>query len=95
MLLNIKYNANWAEIRLCKQPLIGKAVVKENKSRIQHDYKVGDKVLYTKPGFITKMDQPQTGSHVVRQVYTNDTISIQRGAVTDRVNIRNITLFFE
>ena len=95
MWLDIQYKANWAEIRLRKQSLIDKGVVKENKGRIQHDYAVGDKVLYTLPGIIPKLNQPREGPFKVMQVHVNGTLTIQRGSVTDRVNIRNISPYFE
>ena len=95
MLLNIPFNADWNAIKLRKQGLIDKGVVRENQTRIPHDYKVGDKVLYEKPGIVPKMNQPRTGPHEVKQVFTNGTILIQRGVVTERVNIRNVSPFFE
>ena len=95
MLLDIKFKADWAAIKLRKQRLIDKGVMIENKGRIQHDYAVGDKVLYTKPGIVPKMDAPRTGPFEIKQVYSNGTIAIQRGAILDRVNIRNVTPFFE
>ena len=95
MLLNIKFKAGWAGICLRKQDLIEKGAARENKSRIQHDYKIGDKVLYTKPGIIPKMEKPRTGPFTVRQVHVNGTIAIEKGAATDRVNIRNVSPFFE
>jgi len=95
MLLDLKYRADWAGIKLRKQNLIDKGVVRENKSRVQHDYKVGDRVLYTKPGVIPKMEQPRTGPFEVKQVHVNGTITIQKGVVSDRVNIRNVSPFFE
>jgi len=95
MLLGTQYKANWAETRLRGQSLIDKGVVRENKGRIQHDYEVGEKVLYTLPGIIPKMDQPRDGPSIVKQVHVDGTLTIQRGSVTDRVNIRNLSPYFE
>jgi len=95
MLLDVQFKADWASIRLRKQNLIDKGVAKENKGRIQHGYKVNGKVLYNEPGVTPKMDQPRTGPWVIKQVYTNGTVSIQRGAISDRVNIRLISPSFE
>ena len=74
---------------------IDKGVERENRTRVQHDYKVGDRVYYETPGIIPKLDPPRTGPFEVTQIYTNGTVSIQRGAVSDRVNIRNISPCFE
>ena len=95
MLLDLKFKANWANICLRKQHMIDKGVLRENKGRIQHDYSVGDKVLYNVPGIIPKLDPPQTGPWEVKQVFVNGTVTIQRGSVSDRVNIRLISPFFE
>ena len=96
MLLDLKFKADWAGIRLRKQALINKGVIRENKNRIPHNYTVGSKVLYTKPGIIPKMSQPRTGPWEVKQVFPKSgTVSIQRQAVSDKVNIRNISPFFE
>jgi len=96
MLLDVKYKADWAGIRLRKQAMINKGVVRENKTRVPHLYTPGSKVLYTLPGIIPKMSQPRTGPWEVKQVFPKSgTVSIQRGSVTDTVNIRNISPFFE
>jgi hypothetical protein len=45
---------------------------RENASIINHDYKVGDKVLLTKPGkHLRKLEAPRTGPHTVTAIYTN------------------------
>ncbi len=45
MIFNIKHVANWEYIRQNKQKLIDKNNKAENAKRIEHTYKVGDKVL--------------------------------------------------
>jgi hypothetical protein len=56
----IPFKADWAAIRKRKQEdLIGKGVVRSNRSRVPHQYRVvGDAVLYHTPGKIPKMQQP-------------------------------------
>jgi hypothetical protein len=63
---------------------------RENASRISsHDYKVGDKVLLKKPGnHVRKLEAPRTGPYTVTAIYTNGTLSIQKGKVNERVTIR-------
>ncbi len=41
------------------------------------------------------MTNPRTGPHVIKHVYTNGTVLLQRGAIEERVNIRRITPYFE
>jgi hypothetical protein len=69
---------------------------RENASIINHDYKVGDKVLLKKPGkYLRKLESPRTGSHTVTAIYTNGTLHIQKGNVNERVNIRRLFPYFE
>jgi hypothetical protein len=68
---------------------------RENASRINHDYKVGYKVLLKKPfKHLRKLEAPRTGPHTVTAIYTNGTLRIQKGNVNDRVNIRRLFPYF-
>ena len=68
---------------------------RENKGRKEHTYKVGDKVLLTKPGKNPKMSVPRTGPYIVTKVSTNGTVRIQKGILNQCVNIRCIVPYFE
>ena len=68
---------------------------KENAKRIEHEYRVGEKVLLEKPGLISKLCAPRTGPYRITHTYTNGTVSIQRGVVNERVNIRRHTPYKE
>jgi hypothetical protein len=57
LLRNILFKADWAAIRKRKQDLIGKGVVRANLSRVPHQYRVGDAVLYHTPCKIPRMQQ--------------------------------------
>ena len=95
MILPIKFNADWALIAQRRQERINYSNIYENKRRIQHDYKVGDKVLLAKPGILRKLATPRTGPYLVQQVFSNGTINIQKGAVIQRVNIRRVSPYNE
>ena len=95
MILPIKFKTNWALIEQRKQSAIDKSNKEENKKRINHDYVIGDKVLLQKPGILPKLAVPRTGPYKITQVHSNGTVVIQKGAVTERVNIRRITPFHE
>ena len=88
VLLGPKPWAGWAVVRPQKQRLIDKGVASGGKGGIGHDHKVGGKVLYSAPGTMPKVQQPQTGPWGVKQVSTNGTAKVQRGATTDRANTR-------
>jgi hypothetical protein len=96
MILPIKFKAQWAEIRQRRQTEMKRNQMRENNKRIAHTFKVGDQVLLTdsRPNR-PKLDAPRKGPFAVLQVYSNGTLRIQRGAITERVNIRRLTPFFE
>ena len=56
---------------------------------------MGDKVLLQKPGKLRKMSTPYAGPYEVIEVFTNGTVSINKGAVIQRVNIRRVVPYTE
>ena len=91
MLLNVKFIADWEAIRLRKQRDIDRNNVQENSLRINHDYKIGDKVLITNNDIHRKLNCPTKGPYPIVQTYTNGTVRVQYGAVTERINICRCT----
>ena len=66
------------------------------KKRVDWDYAVGDKVLLHKEGILRKSETLyEKDRWTVSQVHTNGTIRIQRGTKSERLNIRQVTPFFE
>ena len=94
MIFPIQYVADWQHIKNRKQLLINKNNTSENAKRVDYDYKVGDQVLLYTPN-PTKMEQPREGPYPVLQVHTNGTVTIQKGAVSQRLNIRQIVPFLQ
>ena len=88
MLLNLKFVADWEAIKLRKQRDVDKNNSRENSLRIHHDYQVGDKVLITSNDIHRKLSCPTKGPYPIVQVYSNGTVRVQNGAVTERINIR-------
>jgi len=60
MILPVQFKANWAAIALRKQERINQSNAQENRKRIPHTYKVGDKVLLELPGKVRKMSAPHS-----------------------------------
>ena len=88
LLPTIQIKTDWARIRQRKQDMINVNNRKENAKRIEHEYRVGEKVLLEKPGLVSKLSAPRTGPYQITHTYTNGTVRIQRGVVNERVNIR-------
>jgi lipopolysaccharide biosynthesis regulator YciM len=96
MVLPINFVADWGAIEQQRQKEMARNNKRENASRINHDYKVGDKVLLKKPGnHLIKLEAPRTGPHTVTANYTNGTLYIQNGNVNERLNIRRLFHYFE
>jgi len=94
MILPIEVKTNWAMIYQQWQKQMVKNNNKENQARISHTCKVGDQVLLEKPGKTNKLEAPCTGPYTVTHIYTNGTIQIQKGTISECVNIRHISPFF-
>ena len=96
-ILNIKFEADWNAIRQRKQKLINENNTRENKKRISHEYKVGDKVLYnvtdtTKAKFIKDL---YDGPYRIRQINNNGTVLLKKGPLIETINIRQIKPYRE
>jgi len=95
MIFNIKHLANWHEMTNRKQEDVNKNTLRENKNRIDYDYKVGDKVFVTIKDIQGKLDNPKDGPYPITQIFTNGTVRIQKGIVNERINIRRLEPYFE
>ena len=68
--------------------------IRENKRRIAHDYKVGDKVLILARGMDPKL-QLHRGPFEVQGVNkASGTLQINRKNYVEPINIRNVRPFF-
>ena len=94
MIFPIEYVADWQLIKNRKQRLIDKNNERENAKHVDYDYKVGEKVLIFTPD-PNKMEPPREGPFSIIQVHTNGTVTLQKGPVTQRYNIRQIVPFQE
>eukprot|EP00956_Cyclotella_meneghiniana_P033400 scaffold95625_cov45-Cyclotella_meneghiniana.AAC.1 len=97
MLFDVPFLADWKKIGDYRQRQTDRNHTdRENKTRVDWDYKVGDKVLVLKEGVLRKSETKYgKDPWTVSQVHTNGTIRIQRGTKTERLNIRRVTPFFE
>jgi len=92
MIFNIQYIANWEYIKQRKQKIINLNNQRENSKRVQHVYKVGDKVLLNR-GTENKYESPYQGPFDITQVNDNGTVRLKVNSVEDTYNIRRIIPF--
>jgi len=95
MLFDIPYIADWKAIGTRRQKFVDQNTARENARRIDFDYAVGQKVIVRKDGILRKAESRYLGPYVITSVHTNGTVRIQRGAMSERINIRRIAPFFE
>ena len=97
MALPAGYEVGWDEITKRKQKRINDNNVRENKKRIEQEYKRGGMILLTKPGMkLRKVSRPRDGPYRVIKANTNGTLKIQlRPCVADVANLRRVHPFFE
>jgi len=89
-ILNVQNEANWQLIKERKQKLINSGNERENKTRVNHEYKVGDEILL-KNAWKTKFNQDAyLGPYTITAVRNNGTVRARKGKVTDTYNLRNI-----
>ena len=94
LILDASFTANWSAILAHKlrQAQIDNA--RENQSRIDHSYAVGDLVLIQlHKRTLPKLARPTEGPYRVIKVHLNGTVVIQRGAYAETINIRRLIPF--
>ena len=89
MILNVTHEADWAAIKARKQELINKNNARENSKRIPKEYKNGNLVIMERLK-ARKYERPYDGPFRITKVYDNGTVQIQKGIISERVNIRRI-----
>ena len=93
-LLNVSFLADWQCIKERKQNLILQNDKRENKTRKDHTYKVGDKVMIEADPDRKLEGARFIGPYTVSQVYDNGTAKLTkattRGAVSQTWNIRKL-----
>ena len=96
MMFDIPFLADWKHIGDFRQRQTDRNTARENKSRVDWDYKVGDEILLRKDGILRKSESPfEKEPWTITQVHTNGTVRAQRGTSSERFNIRRITPYFK
>jgi hypothetical protein len=95
MLFDIPFIADWQKIGEHRQQLTDLNNARENKGRIDYDYKVGQKVLVWKEGILRKSESTWCEPWLITTVHTNGTITVQHRNKIEWMNIRRVKLFIE
>ena len=93
MLFDIAFLADWNKIGEHRQHQTDHNTERENRSRHDWDYKVGDKVHLRKDGILCKSESWYESDHrTITSVHTNGTIRVQCGTKSERLKMRRVTL---
>ena len=98
MFFPTEFIANWEHLRRRRLESIKKDNLRENSRRINHDYRVGDKVLLRRDyggAIIGKLDSPTSGPYYITEIFTNGTVRIDRTGFNKRINIRRLIPYSE
>jgi hypothetical protein len=98
MLFRRAVSIDWTHVHQSRNNQTKASNNKENKTRVEKLYSIGDKVLITldaderreRP----KLDRPTKGPFTITAVHNNGTITINRGRYAETINIRRIKPFF-
>ena len=92
MILLLKDREDWELIRQRKKTLINSDNTRENKDRVDYDYKFGDKVMLTNHNAY-KYETKYKGYFVITHCFTNGAVNLQYGATRITYNIRRIMAY--
>ena len=92
MIFRTQIIIDWESIKAKKRNIAQYNNQRENKARIDHNYKVGDKVLIIiKADEIkAKLQQRTEGPYEIRKIFNNGTVKIFRNTYEEIINIRRI-----
>jgi len=94
MLFDIPFVADWKQIGEYRQHQTDHST--ENSTRVDYNYKVGDKILIRKDGKLRKAESIwRKDPWTITTVHTNGTIRVQCGTKSERIKIRRVIPFSE
>ena len=94
MLFDMPYLADWNKLEISRQKLTYHNTARKNARRADYDYVVGRQIMIRKDGILRKSEYRYDGSYTIIQIHTNNTIRIQRGSKSERLNVRKVTPYF-
>jgi hypothetical protein len=86
MLFDIPFVADWKQIGEYRLHQTDRSNKVKNSSRVNYDFKVGDKILIRKDGILREAESIWRNPWTITTVHTNETIRIQCGTKSERIN---------
>jgi hypothetical protein len=91
MFLNIPLVADILTLTKNRQALIDRRLLQANRRRTRHEFKVNQYAFVTNYGRDGKLDLVKQGPYQIIQVHTNNTVTLRRGQIEERISIRHLT----
>ena len=95
MLFDIPFIDDWNKIGEHRQHQTDRNTGHENKSRVEWDHKVGDKVLVQEDGILRKTESKYNSDPwTITSVHMNGTIRVQRGTKSEHLNKKSYIILW-
>ena len=90
--MQAKLLVDWETITRNNEAVANRGLIRENKNRIDHDYRVGDYVMIKLDRMEQKrkLNAPYTGSYRLLKIYNKGTVKIKREVYEENINIRRL-----
>ena len=97
MILNEEVKINWEMIKTNREKKAQIDNERENKTRKDFQYNKGDKCWIVKNKFERKrkLDKPTEGPYLIKKVFNNGTLKIDRNGYDETISIRRLKPFHE
>eukprot|EP00804_Cyclotella_cryptica_P013789 CCRYP_016893-RA/>CCRYP_016893-RA protein AED:0.51 eAED:0.51 QI:0/-1/0/1/-1/0/1/0/100 len=96
MLFDVPFLVDWNIIGDHRQCQTDCNNERENKSHVDWDYKIGDRVLLCKEGILCKSESKYHHDlWTISTVHTNDRIRVHHGTKSEQLNITRVTPHFD
>ena len=86
----INHQANWTYIKDRKQKLMLTNNKRENKNRMDYEYRIGQQVYIKQEQSRKYGTDAYNGPHTVTRVHNNGTVRVRFGNIEDTYNIRHL-----
>ena len=90
--MRAKVLVDWETVIRNKEAVANRGLIRENKKRIDHDYRIADYVMIQldQTEQKRKLNPPYTGPYRLLKIYNNGTLKIKRGVYEENIYIRRL-----
>ena len=90
MLFNLLFKINWRDLLDNKKRVLLQNNERENRSRKDHEWRVGEQVLINRDILQRKFLPKSNGPYTITKVYSNGLVQVQKGIVLQKLSIQRL-----